>query len=467
MAASLVAIAFVTVVYRTLLPVNPTTVALTYLAVVLLIASGWGIAEATTASLVAMVCFNFFFLPPLGTLTIADPQNWVALLAFLLTAVVTSQLSGRARQRHVEALARQRDLERLYALSRAMLLAERQTSVPVSIARHIAEAFAVPTVVIYDQRSDRTSWAGADEGPDVEARLREVARTAAALRGPSGLVLTAIRLGGMPIGSIAVTDVGLSDTVLQSIANLAAIGLEQARATEATARAEAARESSELRATVLDALAHEFKTPLTSMKAASGDLRGSVADSPRDRELVAIIEEDLDRFQSLVSDAVQMLRIDAGDFTVHLARHPIGVLIEAVVEKFGARLDGHRVVRNVPDDLTVDADRELLTLALRQLIDNALKYSPPSSTIEIRARANGSVDIAIRNSGSTISEVEQGRVFDRFYRGAEARQMPGTGMGLAIVRQIARAHGGTATVASAPETGTEFSLCLPRGGTPA
>jgi two-component system, OmpR family, sensor histidine kinase KdpD len=113
------------------------------------------------------------------------------------------------------------------------------------------------------------SWAGSKELPALDAKLREVVRSAASLRDPSGVVVTAIQLGGTPIGSVALTDVGLSDTVLRSIANLAAIGLERARADEATARAEAARESSELRATVLDALAHEFKTPLTSMKAAN------------------------------------------------------------------------------------------------------------------------------------------------------------------------------------------------------
>ena len=139
-------------------------------------------------------------------------------------------------------------------------------------------------------------------------------------------------------------DVGLSDTVLHSIANLAAIGLERARSQEATARAEAAQQSSELRATVLDALAHEFKTPLTSMKAAASDLLASASTSARDRELVTIIDEDLDRFQALVTDAVQMLRIDAGNFAVHLDRHNLADVVAATVQKFERRLDGHRLV---------------------------------------------------------------------------------------------------------------------------
>src|SRR5713226_7684867 len=117
--ASVGVVAVITALYFRFITVNPTTVALTYVVAILLIATSWGIAEATIASLTAVVCFNFFFLPPVGTLTIADPQNWVALVAFLVTAIVASQLSGRARRRNIEAVARQRDLERLYALSRA------------------------------------------------------------------------------------------------------------------------------------------------------------------------------------------------------------------------------------------------------------------------------------------------------------------------------------------------------------
>lgn len=462
--ASMAAVGVVTAAYVSLVHVNPTTVALSYVVVILLIATGWGIAESTAASLSAVLCFNFFFLPPVGTLTIADPQNWVALVAFLATGIIASQLSGRARQRNIEALARQRDLERLYALSRALLLSEGGASLPGAIARHIADAFELRAVGVYDQRTDAVSWAGPIELPSSDGTLRDVARRGATVRDANGLVVIAIQLGGVPTGSVAIMDTGLSDTVLNSIANLAAIGLERARGEEATARAEAARQSSELRATVLDALAHEFKTPLTSMKAAAGDLLTSASVAGRDRELTAIIDEDLDRFQGLVSDAIQMLRIDAGDFAVHLGRHRLTDIIDSTLRKFEQRLDGHRVEKRVPDGLTVDVDRELLGLALRQLLDNALKYSPPTSVIEVEAESNGVVDITVRNSGSTIPEREQPRVIERFFRGARARNVPGTGMGLAIVQQIVRAHGGTLLLASSEEKGTAFTLSLPRGG---
>src|ERR1700676_592189 len=134
-AASIGAVVLISALYFEVLHVNPTTVALSYLIAILVIATGWGIVEATAGSIAAVLCFNFFFLPPVGAFTIADPQHWVAFVAFLATAIVASQLSGRARQREIDAAGRQRDQERLYALSRALLLSEGSASVSGAIAR--------------------------------------------------------------------------------------------------------------------------------------------------------------------------------------------------------------------------------------------------------------------------------------------------------------------------------------------
>jgi two-component system, OmpR family, sensor histidine kinase KdpD len=459
-AAAIGAVGAITRIYSHHLSVNPTTVALTYVLAVLIIAGSWGILEATAAALTAVLCFNFFFLPPIGTWTIADPQNWVALSVFMVTAIVVSQLSGRARQRNLDALARQYDLERLYALSRSLLLAEVGTSATAAIARIIADTFTLPTVGLYDHQTDAVSWAGPVEVSGLDDRLRDVARQGVSFPDGSGLIVTAIRLGGAPIGSLAIAGGHLSDTVLQSVTNLAAIGLERARGLAATSRAEAARESSELRAAVLDAAAHEFKTPLTSMKAAATALRSGIPEADPRRELVDIVTEDLDRLQALVTDAIQMLRIDSGDFVVHRDRYRVAEIVAAALRELQPRLNGHTVTTQVPANLIVEADRELLRLALRQLLDNAVKYSPSGSTIEIRADGNGKVNIGVRNSGPAIPEQEQPMVFERFYRGDQARRLPGTGMGLAIVRQIAQAHGGALTVSSTPSSGTEFTLSL-------
>jgi two-component system sensor histidine kinase KdpD len=298
--------------------------------------------------------------------------------------------------------------------------------------------------------------------PGIEEGLRAVARHAVPRHEPPGVVVLPIRLGGSPIGSLALMGATLSDTVLQSVVNLAGIGLERANAQEASTRAEAARQSSELRAAVLDAVAHEFKTPLTSIKAAVGGLRSTAPSGTADGELVTIISEESNRLQALVDAAVQMLRIDAGDFVLHRDRHVLADLVAGTIKESGLQFEGHTLVNHVPGDVTIEVDGRLLRLALRQLLDNAVKYSPPTSTIEIGATGNAIVELTVRNSGPAIPEHEQRRIFERFYRGTQARHVPGTGMGLAIVQRIAQAHGGTLTVSSADGAGTEFRLSLPK-----
>jgi two-component system sensor histidine kinase KdpD len=275
--------------------------------------------------------------------------------------------------------------------------------------------------------------------------------------------VVAIRLGRAPIGSLAIIDAALNDTVLQSVTNLVAIGLERARGQAASARAEAARQNSELRATLLDAVAHEFKTPLTSLKAAASALRLDELSPDRRAELVDIVNEDLTRMDGLVSDAVYMLRIDAGDFVVRRERYRVSDIIRSVVGDFQQRLEGHRTTLAVPNDLEVRVDRALVQLALRQLLDNAIKYAPATASIELTATSadTGDVEIAVMNTGSHIPEHEQARVTERFYRGSHARHVAGTGMGLAIVRQIVEAHGGSLKVESTSEEGTRFAMSFP------
>ena len=464
LAASLATIALLTVVLLRL-DVNHTTVALSYIIVILSIATGWGMAEALATSIAAVLCLNFYFLPPVGTLAIAHGQNWVALAAFLATGLVGCQLSGRARACAREALAKQRDLERLYSLSRALLLSADGPTIQQTLAQRIAETFDLSAVVLFDDRADRFTRGGPHDLPGVEPSLRDAARRATASTRTDGAVILPVRLGDVPIGSLAFSGAPLTDTVLQSIANLAAIGLERARAQEAAAGVEAARQSGELRAAVLDALAHEFKTPLTSMKVAAEELRSSDAvTSARDRELVAIVNEDLERLQELVTDAVRMLRIDAGDFVVHPVRVRLATIVEAVVRKHQHRVQGRSLRLSVPDTIDIEADPALLSLVLQQLLDNAIKYSPARAEIAIAAEASGEgpVEILVSNTGSAIPPREQPRVFDRFYRGAQATRLPGTGMGLAIVRQIVMAHGGTISVSSPPGGPTEFRATFPR-----
>jgi two-component system sensor histidine kinase KdpD len=445
--------------------VNATTAALTYLLGVLAIATAWGQVESVTASVAAMLCFNYFFLPPVGKFTIADRQNWIALFAFLAVALVASRLSDRAKKRALEAKTHQRETEQLYALSRSILMADSH-SAGFQAARHIARIFDCRAVALYDSKSGDIFRGGVEDLPEIESKLKQVAMQGAALAEDAAHVLVApVSLGGRPIGSLALKHPSLSDGALQALLNLVAIALERAGMEEAANRAEAARQSEELKSTLLDAIAHEFKTPLTSIKAASTSmLSDTVRLDPQFRELAAIIDEEADRMSLLVTEAVRLSQIDAGK--VKLQREPldVGKLIEGVLRQFDTQSEGRKVDLRVSGDLPrISADSELIALAVRQLIDNALKYSPPASPIDVTAGIEKDrMVIRVRDRGPGIPERERERVFDKFYRRLTSKvHVPGTGLGLHICREIIRAHHGDVWVEGAPASGSQFCISLP------
>lgn len=446
------------------LPVNAATAGFAYLVVVLGVAAAWGLAEAIAASVAAMLCLNFFFLPPVGRFTIAEPENWAALFAFLATALVASHLSDRARKQAEQARERQRETEQLYALSRAILLSEPGQSAGSQAARHIARIFECRGVAVYDATTGELFLGGSEDRPGLESRMKQVAMQGASLREAPDLLVSAVTLGGRPIGSLALWGTMLSDGALQALLNLVAITLERVRSEEARNRAEVARQSEEFKSTLLDAIAHEFKTPLTAIKAASTSMLTDGALAPQLRELTSIIDEETDRLNLLVTEAVHMSRIEAGKVRLNRRSLALDELARRVLDYFGPRLEGREVELKADEHLPlVGADGELVSLALRQLMDNALKFSPPASPIEITAEAAGErVIVRIRDHGPGVPEGERERIFEKFYRREAAKDRPpGSGLGLHIAREIARAHGGDLWVEGAAGLGSEFCLALP------
>ena len=252
---------------------------------------------------------------------------------------------------------------------------------------------------------------------------------------------------------------------MQSLLNLVAIGLERARAQEAVNRAEVARQSEELKSTLLDAIAHEFKTPLTSIKAVTTDLLSEPAGElqQHQRELISIADEGADRLSKLVTDAIQLARIEGGTFRLNRGIYLPGSLVSAALRQMKALTDGREIKVSAMDDLPpVWVDAELIQMVIAHLIDNALKYSSSGSPISIGARAGeNKVIIYVMDRGPGIAEDEQQRIFEKFYRGRNDRNLKGTGMGLAIAREIIRAHGEEIWVTSKPGQGSEFGFSLP------
>jgi two-component system sensor histidine kinase KdpD len=466
---SLAGVAIVTYTAYSIIPRNPTTVGFAYLLLVLVIASTWGLPEATLASLAATVSFDLVFLPPIGKFTIADPQNWVALFSFLATALIASRLSARVKKQALDAVDRQRDLERLYTFSRAILLIDPVEPVAKQLARKLAEVFGLHAVVLYDRRTGEIHRAGPSDFDGLEDQLRDAASQGTSFFDPERKrLITAVRLGSEPIASFALQGGFMQDSVLQGISNLIAIGLERARAQDLAHQVEAARRSEQLRTTLIDAMAHEFKTPLTSIRAATTSLLSS-PDQPMEsrNELLAVADEEAQHLQALIDDALDMARVESDHVRVRRELTDPKEFIEDVVASLHTQIDNRAVeIRAEPALPQLPLDRRLLKLALKQVLDNALKYSPPRSPIVVRVSNGGdAVHFDITDRGPGIPEQEQGRLFERFYRSPSVKnQVPGFGLGLAIANSIVQAHHGQFVVNSSPGE-TTFRVTLPLGPT--
>jgi two-component system sensor histidine kinase KdpD len=446
------------------LPVNATTVGFAYLIVVLSIASTWGLREAMVASVGGMLLFNLFFFPPFGTLTVADPENWIALLAFVATAIMASQLSARAQRQTLTSIRKQHELEKLYALGTSILLDRGSGPLPQRLAQSVADAFSVPAVALYEVATGH-EYKGGPEDLSIPPQILN-----AALSGDIGSRTDAldarfslIRLGGKPAGVLGLRG-QISDTTVDAISNLVAIGLERVRTQEAENRAQAARQSEELKSTMLDAIAHEFKTPLTAIKAAITSVSVDPAIAGPQRELLEIVNEEADRLNGLVTDAIETSRIEGGNFKLDLAEVQPTELLSTVVRQMGTRLQDRRIeISAASGGEPVAVDRELIQLALRQLLDNAVKYSPATSPIQMGAeRRDGTVVFWVADEGPGVLPADSERVFNRYYRASPQKHgVPGSGVGLAVVRQIARAHGGDATLADKHGPGARFEVVVP------
>lgn len=353
--------------------INPTTIALAMLVVVLFVAASWGSRPAIMASLLGVLCLNFFFLPPVGTLAIEDPDNWLALLAFLITAVTAGQLSSRAKRRAEEAEAGRREIERLY-----------------------------------------------DE-------LRT--------------------------------------------------------AFERASHAEALRQSERLKSALLDAVTHDLRTPLTSIKASVTTLLDDENSQPENeslpgaldqesrREMLDVINEECDRLNRFIEGLVELARIEAGELRLGRGWGTIEEMIEAALTRARKTTDEYHVEVEIEKDLPIVlADARAVSEVIYLIVDNAAKYSARGTTIRITA-ARGEADmirVAVEDYGPGIPIELRERVFDKFFRALRetesSRNLPsGMGMGLPIARGIVEAHGGRIWIESGEDAGSRFLFTLPIG----
>jgi two-component system sensor histidine kinase KdpD len=459
------AVAAVTVIDLRL-HVNSPTAAFSFLLLILGLATRFGLKESIIASLASVLVYNFFFLPPIATFTIADPQNWVALFVFLATAITASQLSSSARRKAEEAAFREQEVQRMYDFSRALMLRDDERTLPAEMTQKISELFDVQDVSLYDRETDSVSKTAPPGSPLEDAFLREVARTGEMWRKPeSAALIVPVQLGGQSLGSLGVAGMHpISEVALQAIAQLAAIALERSKAQDVAARVNAERQNEQLKSTLLDALAHEFKTPLTAIKAAATTALARTTLGAMEEDLLRVVDEEADRLNNLVTEAIELARIGAGPVKLRRELYTADELISAAIARLSRLTEGRVLEVTVKRDLpAIEIDRKLAELALRQLLNNALTYSPPSSQIQITAVSEGdSIVFEVANAGAGIPKAEQELIFQKFYRGRDVRtRVAGTGMGLTIAREIVEAHGGRVWLKSESGKGVQFWFTLP------
>ncbi len=456
-------------VYRLVAPISPTTVALTLLVYILVLAARWGLRYAILASIAASACFNFFFLPPVGTFTIAETQNWVALFAFLGTALIASHLSNRIQSEARQAKARERELAMLFEFSRSLLQTDKVTELLESLPGCISSATQASDVVLYVDRGAQTFHTQSVTPDQLHAlnlpnfvQLTEVLTLTA-----EGWTTLQVRTGIRPRGVLLVRGISVSRETRESLARLVSIGIDRAEALEEAARSKAAKESERLRMILLDSITHELRTPLTAIKASVTTLLSSGQVNAEDQhEMLTVIDEEADRLNALIAQAVQMRQLEATGMRMELSPRSIPELIERAIESSAYSLAEHHLEISIPENCpAVLADESWMERTISNLLRNAAKYSPKRSTIQVTVQCiDQQVTISVSDEGPGVAPDEREIIFERFYRGQRFRgRVSGTGLGLAICRAVVKAHHGTIDVQNQPGGGARFTVSLPVG----
>jgi len=458
--------AVIVAVYFLRLHVNETTVALTFLIGILLVAANWGLRHSIYLSILSAAAFNFFFLPPVLTFTVGDGRNWVALFAFLVTGIVASQLAERARREAKISRRRQREAERLYEFSQQMLVTGNVIDLLNVLPQMIAVTFNLAGAAVYLREKDRIYRSSPDYMDVTASELRDAAYTRDHRHDEARAVtLVPILLGTRPIGAVGITGNRTSPEALDAVCGLAAIAIERAGAVENLTQVQASRESERLRNALLDSVAHELRTPLTSITAAVTTLRSEPSlDAEQSEEMLQVIEEEAARLDRLVGQAMEMAELDANDIKLDLRLHSMREAVDLALEAVQGPLKNHPLELRLPDTLPpVHMDLERIAKVLQHLLENAAKYSAEGSPIFVSAEvSNGQLVTSVADRGAGVDDFEKMMIFDKFYRGQGQRyRVQGTGMGLAIAKAIVEAHGGSIDVTSQPTQGSVFSFYLP------
>jgi two-component system sensor histidine kinase KdpD len=481
---SVSAIGLLTALYSAWLRVtNPTIIALSFLLVVLVVAAVSLRWVAIATSLVAFLCFNYFFLPPVGTWAIAEPENGVALFSLLAVSIIASHLSAEVRRRAQEATARRDELARLFDLTRDILLTTDTTDAVALVARYITRRFGLESVTIclpeagawklhhFGERTIEvetarldTALAGARAQLEFDATQRTYGGHDRIEAGGHSAWLVPLRVGARPIGLLVLEGAQMEPGTRDAIAGVTAIAIERTQLLEERKEAEVVRRAAELKSMLLASLSHDLKTPLTAVTVAANNLDASWLTPEQRREQADIVRAELERLNRLFQDLVDMARIETNAVAAEPEWVQPAEVVEAAARQVEHSLANHTLEIDAGTDRAlVRLDPRLTSAALAHLLENAGQYSPSGSTVSVTVRVlSHEFQVTVRDHGVGIARADVDHLFERFYRGLEARQKRfGTGMGLAITRGLLAAEGGRVWAGNHPEGGATFTMAVP------
>jgi two-component system sensor histidine kinase KdpD len=436
---------------------------LLYLLIVVPTALLCGFWQAAIVSLSAVIVQSVFTARQ-PELSLAEASaNSITLIAFLIVALTVSRLSARVTGHAREAELRGGQMHDLYEFTRRTLQMNLHMEPGPQLTELVHEIFNLEAVAVFDADLHDVYTAGY-WSVDPQELAQNVYYFETSDDDPkTGIGRRVVRLGTVPIGSLVVRG-DTSPLINNAIASLIAITFDRYRAFANESRIETERRTEQLRATVLDSLAHAYKTPLTAIRAASTGLGEMGHLSPGQAELVSLIDEQTGLLGDLTTRLLTTARLDGGEVSIHVERISVGTLMEEVLEGLKDRVASMKVALEIEDEnLMLNCDRQLMGMLLTQYIDNACKYSNFGSTITIRVLvAVGEVIFSVHSYGPVIPMADRERIFDRYYRSSTyANRAPGTGIGLSVAKRAAQIHGGYVWVTSDEQDGTTFFAAVP------
>jgi two-component system sensor histidine kinase KdpD len=455
-----------------------------FLIAVLFSAVTWGLGPSILASILSLLVYDFFFVIPIFTLTVANPQDILALVIFLITAVLTSNLAARVRYQADAANHREARTAALYALSRQIAGAAGLNDVLRAIVTQVAQILGAKVVILLPEADQLVLRAGHPADMQLTAAERAAATWAwqhnqTAGRGtdtlpggewfylPLGTAEGTVGVLGLQYETPEVVISPDQRRLLEALAGLAAVAIERTRLVREMMRARLLTETERLRDALLSTISHDLRTPLASIIGAVSSLLtyGATYDESARQELLLTIQEEAERLNRFVGNLLDMMRLESGAIELKRDWVEIGDVIGTALSRLARSLGQHQVVVEVePDIPMLRLDFVLIEHVLVNLLENAAKYSPPQTTIRVRAWREGpSILVEVADEGIGIALGERERIFDKFYRVQRGdRQGPGTGLGLSICKGIVEAHGGhIAATSPVHGQGAVFTVTFP------